>query len=328
LFSIIFNDLNKYFLANLKRAITSLILGSSIVYGVGAFWIFDEEKTALSTSKKVDLYYDGSLFKVETEKDTVGQLLDEQGMDLVEEDIVFPSVDTEVFSGLIIYFKKAIEVKIEVDGKSFPKKTVYHRVSEILNDADVILSHLDRTEPARNEIISNGQKIKVIRINIEEIEKEEEIFFETQEEEDDDLKWRRKEIEREGEIGVKRVKYRITYKDGQEVSREKLSSEIIKEPVDEIIKIGTKIEVGKTKIGLASWYAHTGTMACASRMFPRGTWLRVTNRATGKQIFVVVNDYGPMRGTGKMIDLDKVAFEKIASLWQGVVEVKVEEILN
>jgi rare lipoprotein A (peptidoglycan hydrolase) len=63
-------------------------------------------------------------------------------------------------------------------------------------------------------------------------------------------------------------------------------------------------------------------------MFPRGTWLRVTNRATGKQIFVVVNDYGPMRGTGKMIDLDKVAFEKIAPLGQGVVEVKVEEILN
>jgi uncharacterized protein YabE (DUF348 family) len=280
-----FNNLSKYFLVNPKREIIiSLILSLSIVCGAGAFWVFDERKTVSPISKKIDLYYDGHLFKVETKKETVGQLLAEQGIDLAEEDVVFPSVDTEIFSGSDIYFKKAI--------------------------------------------ISNGQKIKVTRINIEEIEKEEEIPFEIKEEEDDDLKWRKKEIEREGETGIKKVKYRITYKDGQEISREKLSSKIIKKPVNEIIKVGTKIEVGKTKIGLASWYAHTGTMACASRMFPRGTWLRVTNRATGKQIFVVVNDYGPMRGTGKMIDLDKVAFEKIAPLGQGVVEVKVEEILN
>jgi uncharacterized protein YabE (DUF348 family) len=324
-----FNNLSKYFLVNPKREIIiSLILSLSIVCGAGAFWVFDERKTVSPISKKIDLYYDGHLFKVETKKETVGQLLAEQGIDLAEEDVVFPSVDTEIFSGSDIYFKKAIEVKIEVDGESFLRKTVCHRVSEILTDADVILSHLDRTEPAKDEIISNGQKIKVTRINIEEIEKEEEIPFEIKEEEDDDLKWRKKEIEREGETGIKKVKYRITYKDGQEISREKLSSKIIKKPVNEIIKVGTKIEVGKTKIGLASWYAHTGTMACASRMFPRGTWLRVTNRATGKQIFVVVNDYGPMRGTGKMIDLDKVAFEKIAPLGQGVVEVKVEEILN
>jgi rare lipoprotein A (peptidoglycan hydrolase) len=86
--------------------------------------------------------------------------------------------------------------------------------------------------------------------------------------------------------------------------------------------------VGKVKTGLASWYAFTGKMACASRMFPRGTWLRVTSKATGKQIFVVVNDYGPQKWTGKMIDLDKVAFEKLASLGAGVIEVKVEEILD
>jgi rare lipoprotein A len=63
-------------------------------------------------------------------------------------------------------------------------------------------------------------------------------------------------------------------------------------------------------------------------MFSRGTWLRVTNRENGKRVFVVVNDYGPQRGTGKMIDLDKVAFQKLASIGKGVIEVKVEEILQ
>jgi len=68
-------------------------------------------------------------------------------------------------------------------------------------------------------------------------------------------------------------------------------------------------------------------MACASLQFPKGTWLRVTNRANGKQIIVQVNDSGPY-SEDKIIDLDKVAFQKIADLGQGVTEVKVEEILE
>jgi rare lipoprotein A (peptidoglycan hydrolase) len=52
----------------------------------------------------------------------------------------------------------------------------------------------------------------------------------------------------------------------------------------------------------------------------------VTNQENGKQIIVQVNDYGPDPGTGKIIDLDKVAFAKLASIGQGVIEVKIEEI--
>jgi rare lipoprotein A len=54
----------------------------------------------------------------------------------------------------------------------------------------------------------------------------------------------------------------------------------------------------------------------------------VTNRDNGKQVIVQVNDYGPMASTGKIIDLDSVAFKKIGTLGQGVVSVKVEEILE
>jgi rare lipoprotein A len=67
-------------------------------------------------------------------------------------------------------------------------------------------------------------------------------------------------------------------------------------------------------------------MKCASVRYSKGTWLRVTNQENGKQIIVQVNDYGPDPGTGKVIDLDKVAFAKLASVGQGVIEVKIEEI--
>ena len=55
--------------------------------------------------------------------------------------------------------------------------------------------------------------------------------------------------------------------------------------------------------------------------------VKVTNRANGKSVIVKINDRGPF-GAGRIIDLDKVAFAKIADLGSGVVDVKMEEIVN
>jgi rare lipoprotein A (peptidoglycan hydrolase) len=120
----------------------------------------------------------------------------------------------------------------------------------------------------------------------------------------------------------------VRYENGELVSKEELEKRIVREAIPEIIVQGTKIEVGDIQRGVASWYAHTNDLTCASVRFPRGTWLRVRNQENGKEVIVQVDDYGPSPETGKIIDLEKKAFEKIADPWQGVVEVKVEEILQ
>jgi rare lipoprotein A len=78
---------------------------------------------------------------------------------------------------------------------------------------------------------------------------------------------------------------------------------------------------------VASWYAFKGGMYAANPWLPMGSYVRVTNNENGKQIIVQINDRGPF-GNGRIIDLDKVAFAKIASLGAGVVNVKMEEIKN
>ena len=60
---------------------------------------------------------------------------------------------------------------------------------------------------------------------------------------------------------------------------------------------------------------------------PFGTMVKVTNLANGKSVVVRINDRGPSKRLvkkGRIIDLAKGAFLKIASLIKGVVEVKVE----
>jgi len=81
--------------------------------------------------------------------------------------------------------------------------------------------------------------------------------------------------------------------------------------------------------GKASWYAYRGGLFAASPDYPKGSRLRVHNRENGKFVDVVVNDYGPDRSIhpDRPIDLDKVAFSKIADLSDGVVDVFVEPLI-
>lgn len=79
--------------------------------------------------------------------------------------------------------------------------------------------------------------------------------------------------------------------------------------------------------GEASWYAYKDCDCAASPDYPKGSYLVVTRvDDPEKTVTVVVNDYGPDRSVhpDRIIDLDKVAFEKIAPLGAGLVDVYVK----
>jgi len=78
--------------------------------------------------------------------------------------------------------------------------------------------------------------------------------------------------------------------------------------------------------GVASWYKYKGCNCAASPDYPKGTKLKVTNTDNGKSIVVKVNDWGPDRSVfpNRVIDLDAVAFKKIAPKSAGLCKVKVE----
>ena len=90
----------------------------------------------------------------------------------------------------------------------------------------------------------------------------------------------------------------------------------------------TILSDGIMERGKASWYAYRGGLYAASPDYPKGAKLKVTNLANGKSVMVEVNDYGPDRSIhpDRVIDLDKVAFAKIASLRLGLVEVVVDPL--
>ncbi|MFZ4632425.1 MAG: RlpA-like double-psi beta-barrel domain-containing protein [Patescibacteria group bacterium] len=81
-------------------------------------------------------------------------------------------------------------------------------------------------------------------------------------------------------------------------------------------------------IGTASWYKYKNGNFAASPDFAKGSILRVTNLANGKSVDVTINDFGPERAKhpDRVIDLDKVAFGRIASVGAGLIKIKVEPL--
>ena len=67
-------------------------------------------------------------------------------------------------------------------------------------------------------------------------------------------------------------------------------------------------------------------MCCATRVFPLGSYLLVTNLENGKTVRVKVTDRIGKRFATKRIDLSRMAFLQLAELERGIIPIKVERI--
>jgi len=281
-----------------------------------------------SVNKKIDLNDNGAHFEMISKAQTVSDFLKEHRLEVSEHDIVLPEKNEKIYSGSNIIILRAKKITIK-EGKSSNVTYTFQNTVEqaIWENKSMKFDEDDITIPARTSTIKGGEIISVTHVLIKEEIKKLDIDYKTISNEDDSLGWRVKKVTKKGEKGQKEVKYKIVYNDGKEISRKVIESNVVKDPIDEVVTQGTLVKVGKVHTGAASWYAWTGTMAAANPWLPMGSYVRVTNKANGKQVIVKINDRGPF-GPGRIIDLDKVAFAQIAPIGAGVVDIKMEVIEN
>ncbi len=258
---------------------------------------------------------------------TVGEFLTTERFVLGEKEFSFPAADAPLTPGTMIFLTQTHDVTILADGKRETVPVLATTVEDVLTEAHVTLDDDDIVEPARNIFATEELVVTVTRVKIEEVSVEKSVAFSAKTGEDETLSWRKTIVTQKGEKGVDRLVYRVSSHDGKEVNRKLIRTERIKEPVTEIVTQGTYVKLGKSHTGGASWYAFTGTMAAANPWLPKGSYVKVTNLENGKSVIVVINDRGPFV-PGRIIDLDKVAFAKIASVGAGVITVKMEEVAN
>jgi uncharacterized protein YabE (DUF348 family) len=316
----------------IKNKITAIFfLAAFLSIGAITYNIFGEagsERWNTNNHKNVTVI-DGDLefyFTNVTGK-TVGDFLATHRLSLQTNESVFPSEETEIFSDARIYITRARKIIVNVDGGKQIFYTQAKEIEQALRENNITLNEDDIVKPSRDALAENDTQITITRVTIEEQVIEKPIAFDKKVNEDDKLSWRKNIVTQKGEKGVERFTYRVSLHNGKEVNRKLLKKETTREPVTEITTQGTYVKLGKIHRGAASWYAWSGTMAAANPWLPMGSYVKVTNLENGKSVIVKINDRGPF-APGRIIDLDKTAFAKIASLGSGVINVKMEEIAN
>ncbi len=287
-----------------------------------------EQLFADSAQKKIILSDGGLLFDAISSVNTVGDFLKDQKISLSQHDVVYPKVEEKIFNGTKIIIQRAKKIIIKEGGKSQEVYSLQNTVEQaIWENKDIALGDDDITVPSRGTLIKDGMTIAVTHVIIKEEIKNEPIAFKTTTNEDGALGWRIKKTTQKGQAGITQVKYKVVTHDGKEISRKILEKNVTQDPINEVVTQGTYVKTGKSYTGVSSWYAFTGTMSAANPWLPMGSYVKVTNKDNGKSVMVKINDRGPF-GNGRIIDLDKVAFEKIASIGQGTADVKMEVVLN
>ncbi len=177
---------------------------------------------------------------------TVGEVLQEAGLQLSASDTVDPPLNSPITQlPITIYYSPSRELTISVDGKVMQIQSSARTVGEALADAGIPLLRLDQAIPAENEAlpVDRFAQIKVVRVSESVVLAQKSIPFENELVASADIPLDQNQILQPGESGLSVQRIRIRHEDGNEVSRVTENETLVRPPKNRVLGYGTKIEI-------------------------------------------------------------------------------------
>lgn len=213
----------------------------------GASW--RERLNALRQPVEIALYRAVPFFVSEggfstrhdTTAQTVGEALYEQGILIYAGDRFYPALDARLSPEMTVYIERAKPAILEVDGTRRLVRSHAQAVGEFLEEQGVRLEAQDKTIPERDAPLEAGLHVQVVRVYEEYYVEETPIPFQVLWEPDPSLEIDLREVAEWGREGALRKQVRVHYENGQEVHRTEEAEWVAREPIDRVIRYGTKI---------------------------------------------------------------------------------------
>lgn len=202
--------------------------------------ISEAQEIVVSRKNTVNLTVDGKTKEVVIVGGTISDLLKQEGITLGEKQRVNYDLDEYLKDGMEVKISYSSDVKVQCDGETYARETEAATVGDVLAELEITLGEDDRVTPAVTEKITDGMQIVVNRVTFDTLVETEPIECETTYEDDGSIAKGQQQVSVKGENGEKEVTYKVTYVDGNEESREAINETVTKEPVNEVVKVGTK----------------------------------------------------------------------------------------
>ncbi|MDQ0209175.1 G5 and 3D domain-containing protein [Alkalicoccobacillus murimartini] len=203
----------------------------------------DEDTQVLwKQAKEVAMTIDGDTQDVWTTADDVSGLLDELAIEFKSQDELEPELDTNITHNMDVQYKPAFLVTLLSDREEQEIWTTSTTVADFLDREEIELGDLDRVEPILDDHLDKTTDVQITRIEKVTDVVEESISYETITKNDDKINKGTEQVEEEGEEGVLKNTFEVVLEDGEEVSRELVKTETVKDSVDRVVAVGSREE--------------------------------------------------------------------------------------
>ena len=197
--------------------------------------------------KNITIIVDGKEETFITYKGTVKDVLAEKEIEIAPKDKVQPALDEKISSKDIINIKRAVEIEMVVGSKTIVIKTAEDTVKDMLEAESEKLKaeniefdkYEDEVNPSLDTKIKDNLSIQLVDVEVLNEVSTDTIAYDTLTENDNTMEVNTTKVKQSGEEGQVEVTYKVTKKNGKEVSREQISSKVLKEAVTEIVLQGT-----------------------------------------------------------------------------------------
>lgn len=203
----------------------------------------------ISMRKTVKVNLDGIEKTFVTYKGTVGDALQQQGIEVSKKDKVHPSLEAEISKDDTISVKKAVQVKVVISGEERIISTAEDTIGDmLLAEADnfkeegIEYKDSDIVKPHKDTAITSDMDIQVVNVQEEEVQEVEEIPFETEQTIDYNKVNTYREIVQQGSVGKKEVAYKVIKHDNEIISKEKVSETPVCEPLTQKVIVGGAVQ--------------------------------------------------------------------------------------
>ncbi|WUH57873.1 ubiquitin-like domain-containing protein [Streptomyces sp. NBC_00442] len=233
------------------------------------------DEVVVRYGRPVQLTLDGQRRQVWTTARTVEGALRQLGV-RAEGAYLSASRSSEIGrAGLALDVRTERSLTFLADGREHTLRTNAATVAEALDEAGIDLQGQDTTSVAPASFPRDGQTVTVMRISGTKEVREERIPFRTERAKDATLFAGTQVVARQGEPGVRRVTYALRTVNGVRQRPRKIAEEIVRAPVTQQIKIGTKAlpsSVGGADHLNWSGLAHCESGGRPSALDPSGTY--------------------------------------------------------
>jgi resuscitation-promoting factor RpfB len=211
----------------------------------------DGVEIEVARAVSVEVRVDGEVVeRVEEPVGSVAGVLEAVDLDVREDGaLISPAWTAPIEDGDVIDIVLPTDVALTVAGETEELQTHVGTVEELLLDQGVEVGDDDLVTPALDEPLDEADEVVVERVEFDQVV--EEITLERGEvrEETDQLDRGTTEVADEGRDGLRRDVYRLEIVDGEEVGRELVEQEVVTEPQDRVVRVGTRAPAPTTPSG-------------------------------------------------------------------------------